>query len=340
MQAGIRVFLEGIIDYAGLFPPADLPLAQAVADYVRYWQGPDSWMLSRFIVPAARLRELAEFRDAVAPIAPLRLSVLGRGGSDVQDFLNNVRSDITDFERLAQTLPDGVKVENYEVKLPAGLCGMPAPDYFATELFAVIGMVRNMLDASLLRDIVPFFEFPPMEPDAVRLLARRTRSDEMRVREFLHDWDSPEDHEQARFPRPGWKLRCGGVQASAFPSVDQVAVVLSACGQCGIPWKATAGLHHPLHHFDKGLNTPMHGFVNVFGAGVIAHACQIVEAEVVEILRDEDPRHFTFDEAGLHWQNRSVGIEAIRSARRNFVTSFGSCSFEEPCADLRGLGWM
>jgi hypothetical protein len=52
--------LEGIVDYAGLFPPAQLSMGQAIANYARYHGGEDSWMLGRFVVPANRLGELAD----------------------------------------------------------------------------------------------------------------------------------------------------------------------------------------------------------------------------------------------------------------------------------------
>jgi hypothetical protein len=53
----IEILLDGILDYAGLFPPADLEMSQAVARYNDYRNGPDSWMLGRFICPVARLSE-------------------------------------------------------------------------------------------------------------------------------------------------------------------------------------------------------------------------------------------------------------------------------------------
>ena len=69
-----------------------------------------------------------------------------------------------------------------------------------------------------------------------------------------------------------FKLRCGGLEAAAFPSPEQVAFTLDTCRSAGVPLKFTAGLHHPLRHLDPGLQTPMHGFVNVLAAGALAHA--------------------------------------------------------------------
>jgi hypothetical protein len=58
----LRSLLTGLIDYAGLFPPAGLPMDAAVRNYDSYVGGEHAWMLGRFIVPAARL---AEYDDAI-----------------------------------------------------------------------------------------------------------------------------------------------------------------------------------------------------------------------------------------------------------------------------------
>ena len=54
-----RSLLQGIVDYAGLFPPTEASMADAVAEYARQRQAAESWMLSTFVVSAARLDELA-----------------------------------------------------------------------------------------------------------------------------------------------------------------------------------------------------------------------------------------------------------------------------------------
>jgi hypothetical protein len=104
--------------------------------------------------------------------------------------------------------------------------------------------------------------------------------------------------------------------------------------------KFTAGLHHPIRHFDSGLSTRMHGFLNVFGAGVLAHARRLIEKQVLQIIEDEDASHFVFDENGFRWKDFAATPEEITAARREMVTSFGSCSFDEPRDDLRALGLL
>jgi hypothetical protein len=112
--------------------------------------------------------------------------------------------------------------------------------------------------------------------------------------------------------------------------------------------KFTAGLHHPIRRYDAAVNTKMHGFFNVFGAGVLAHARRLIEKQVRQIIADEDPANFVFDDEGFRWKDFRASTEEIRAARQGSlvpfgtggVTSFGSCSFDEPRDDLRALGLL
>src|SRR5438067_11130110 len=75
MRQSLRALLEGVIDYAGLFPPAKLPLEQAVRNYARYHSEPESWMLARFVCPEKQLADLNTRRRHLPET--LNLSVLG-----------------------------------------------------------------------------------------------------------------------------------------------------------------------------------------------------------------------------------------------------------------------
>lgn len=63
----LRVLLRGVVDYAGLFPPASLDMASAAGEYAMHRASPDAWMLGRFVLPAARLSELEQ---AARPVMP------------------------------------------------------------------------------------------------------------------------------------------------------------------------------------------------------------------------------------------------------------------------------
>ncbi len=127
--------------------------------------------------------------------------------------------------------------------------------------------------------------------------------------------------------------------ADAFPFPEQVARAIAAARDAGVPMKATAGLHHPVRHYNGGVQTKMHGFLNVFGAGVLAVTHGLSVEQIQNILEDEDPASFIFDESGFAWKNIHASNEQIARARQN-VVSFGSCSFDEPREDLQALGFL
>src|SRR5215210_6672378 len=47
-----RPLLAGLIDHAPLFPPASLPLAEALEDHRRALSSPHAWLVARFVCPA------------------------------------------------------------------------------------------------------------------------------------------------------------------------------------------------------------------------------------------------------------------------------------------------
>jgi hypothetical protein len=138
---------------------------------------------------------------------------------------------------------------------------------------------------------------------------------------------------------PGFKVRCGGNTAKAVPSPSLLRSLIALCNYFQVPLKFTAGLHHSLRHFDDATKTSMHGFLNIFTAGVLVHTRFLTGDAIQLVIEDEEATDFRFDENTMQWRNvRPVTIDEIQTARRNVVTSFGSCSFDEPRDGLRALG--
>jgi hypothetical protein len=222
MTKSIRVLLDHLIDYAGLFPPAALSMPDAVRNYARYREGEYAWVLGPFVVPKERMHEVP---------SDFPVTVLG----------------VDEVKSLEQ-----------------------ARDRAFVEI----------TDVALIPEIAQ----------------RGLRA----------------------------KIRTGG---DAVPSIEQVADFLRACKTAGVPFKATAGLHHPIK------SGTIHGFVNVFlAAAMINHA--------EEILREEDASAFTFTDENVSWRGYAISTEDLAKTRREFALSFGSCSFEEPIDDLKELGWL
>ncbi len=83
----------------------------------------------------------------------------------------------------------------------------------------------------------------------------------------------------------------------------------------------------------------MHGFVNVLGAAVLAAEHQWDEQQTSKMLEDENGASFSFSDDSFAWREWKIVTEQIK-ARRKLVTSFGSCSFDEPREDLRALNLL
>jgi hypothetical protein len=134
-----------------------------------------------------------------------------------------------------------------------------------------------------------------------------------------------------REAQAGAKIRCGG---ATVPPVEGVAAFVAACRDAGVPFKATAGLHHAVRHGDA------HGFLNLLAAAVFAHADRLSAEELVPLLAEEDAEAFALDADGLAVHGRRADAGAIAEARAELFVAYGSCSFDEPVADLTTLGLL
>ncbi|WP_063819393.1 hypothetical protein [Herbidospora cretacea] len=126
--------------------------------------------------------------------------------------------------------------------------------------------------------------------------------------------------------RAGFKIRCGGLTREAFPSPEEVARFITFCARNAIPFKATAGLHHAVRHYDTTLGVWRHGFLNLLLA---THAA----------LHDGDPLPILASSEADRLARLAVAVpeeEALRT--RESLVSYGSCSTAQPIADLRELG--
>src|SRR5262245_11432403 len=129
MVPSLQALLAGLIDYAGLFPPAQLPMVEALANYAHYRRGPHGWMLGRFVCPAGRLAELPPPDDDLFQAGPpWVISALGRGGATTSEFLDNLQSDLEAIDAFRDRHHERTVVDVIEVKLPAEITSAPHKD--------------------------------------------------------------------------------------------------------------------------------------------------------------------------------------------------------------------
>ena len=294
-----RALLSGMLDYAGLFPPAQLPLEKAVREYAAHLGEEKAWMLGRFIIPAQRLEELEP--HLVLFSEPVRIIALGKGGRSEDEYLKNLNQDLTAIKTFRTAQDATVSVNGFEARLP------PLP---VTNAF--IANVANQLREAGLKQSHEFAVDDHLELTMAALAAADA----------------------------GAKLRCGGVTADAVPAPEQVARFIVAARDAGVPAKFTAGLHHPVRHFSDDVQTEMHGFLNLYVGGMLAHTAGFGWQELADIIADQSPDAFALTGVGVEWRGRLVRSEDAARLRENALLGQGSCSFVEPVADLRDMGWL
>ncbi len=142
------------------------------------------------------------------------------------------------------------------------------------------------------------------------------------------------------------KIRTGGTAREDFPPTRDIIKFVRSCMAANIPFKATAGLHHPIRCFrpltyaaDAPKGT-MHGFLNVLLMTGFARESYRV-ALLEELMEEEFDEAFVFRDNGVAWRGEHfLTAGHLERLRRKGMISFGSCSFDEPVADLHSLGLL
>ena len=294
-KQSVRILLSQIIDYAGLFPPSQLSMSEAVLNFATYRNSNYEWMLGRFVVPAARLDEFIETaRDFVSREGkPWQLAVVA--GEDINEPLRL----ISDFNA---------------ANAPSMVCDV-------LEVRAnTVSKIENTVKA-LPDELTAYFEIGTGDAfvDLVTALAMM----EQRA-----------------------KIRTGGVKGEDFPASREIIRFVRTCMAANVPFKATAGLHHPIRCFRPltyAENAPqgtMHGFLNtLLMTGFARESYRVGVLE--ELMEEEFEEVFEFTDAGLTWRGEHfLSNSHLQRMRTKGMHSFGSCSFDEPVQDLQELGLL
>jgi len=287
--ATARALMAGAVDYAGLFPPAQLPLANALAEYRRALAGADAWMLGRFIVPAVQLPALA---DAV-----VRDAHDGGGwtvSAIVREHMDEDAAAVQAFNQRAAHLH--VRVDTIECR-PSSSASIT----WLAKTFSPAFTVHVEVGVG------------PTAPDDLRVVARH----QLRA-----------------------KVRTGGLAPDAFPAPASLVAFIASARDAGVPFKATAGLHHamrgayPLSDEIGAQSATMHGFVNVMLATATVGE-RLATTTAAALLTRTDRSALVFDDERVRWGDVELSIDAIVRMREAQCVSFGSCSFREPADEYR-----
>ncbi|MBS1809571.1 MAG: hypothetical protein JST84_15535 [Acidobacteria bacterium] len=294
----ILFLLDGAIDFAGLFPPASLDMQAAVSNYAKYLASEHAAMLGRFVVPVRRLNE---FEEASTKFLP-------RGNPVYPWRLSAISSGnlLADLEEIVDFNLFHARDEQ---------AGAAVVDTFELKVETVDNIQRAMY--LIPRSLSTHFEIP-ITTDPSDLL------------------------EAIGLARARAKVRTGGITEQTFPALNDLARFIRICAEQRVPFKATAGLHHALRGaykltYEKTSDSAMmNGFLNVLLATAFARF-DLGEDEIRELLAEKSPEAFTFDQEGVQWRRHRLTAKQLEVARQQIFLAFGSCSFEEPIAELKAL---
>ena len=299
-----RILLEGIVDYAGLFPPAALLMPGAVRNFAHYRAGGTGWMLGRFVCPASALTLFSELADPLLPrdagAIPWRLAVTSSG---------DIAADLTGIaafnERHRVCFEEcGAFVDTYEVRVTS-----------AAEFEAA--------DRALPQELVTYIEVPYAQAtDLLPRIAERGRRAKMRTGGVTAD----------AFPN------AADIVAFLEGCLHHDVVAKATAGlhhPISGPYRLT--------YEENAVSGRMFGFLNVFLApALLANGFASVHA--IHLLNETDASNLSSDEYQVSWRGPDGTILLDRSTlqrvREQVLTSFGSCSFVEPATEIRALGWL
>ncbi|MBD3885702.1 hypothetical protein IFO70_28730 [Phormidium tenue FACHB-886] len=300
MLTSLKQLLASIVDYAGLFPPAQLSLSEAVALYDRAQASSQSWLLNRFAIPAARLQELSKLRftasESIYSSKPWALSVILS------------RNWATELEQIDQIRKTGFQYQN-QIKICAlEVAPLPPAEIQQMGLSLPAG-IEVFFEIPLSADLEPYLKVLQQTGTAAKLRTGGTAPD------AFPDSTQLSQHilsfANAQIP---FKATAGLHHAlrGSYRLTDQP----------GSP------------------SATMQGFLNLALLAVFVYQQHITLAEALEMLEEQSIAPFQFTNTAITWRDRSISVAEIQQSRQHFFRSFGSCSFQEPIDDLHHLRFL
>lgn len=312
MIGTVQTLMTGLIDYAGLFPPAKLGMSEAVTNFARDLAGEDVFALNKFICTASRLEELSEHGRVLMP-GTYATSGYREMALQNEPWAISVVGDLP----LEETLDAIDAFDAHHSEEDRGLAKVRALEIRGTDAQQIDRAIE-----AIPEDLPAVIEIP-LDVDFRGMVATLAGN-----------------------PGIGAKVRCGGVEPQLIPATDRVAEFILTCSAADVPFKATAGLHHPVraeHALTYEPDAPravMHGFLNVFIGASLARVRRLKPDVLISVLDETDPGAFVLTEDEAGWRDITIDRTQLARCRESFCLGYGSCSFTEPLADMRTLGHL
>lgn len=304
-ESAARIVLEGLIDYAGLFPPAALNMPAVVRHFAHYRASGAGWMLGRLVCAAPALTLLSEHADPLLPrdagAIPWRIAATGSGAID-----DDLRAIVAFNERHRVCFDEsGAICDTYEVK--------------ATTVHDI-----QRIASAAPADLTTYIEVPLGDDldDLIAAIGESGRRAKIRTGGTSAEL----------FPTPEQLVRF------LRATIGRHVVAKATAGL----HHPLAG-RYPLTYAPDAPVGRMFGFLTVLlAAAQIANGGG--DADVLALLQESNPAALEFNDTHVAWRGPegplTVSRETLLQVRERALVSIGSCSFTEPVEESRALGWI
>ncbi len=297
----VRAIMTGILDDASMFPPAAAPLEATLGLHAQVARSPWREVQGRLLLPASVLERLPDERALLGLEGPLQVGAVVGSPADPTPAagLQQVREAA---EALSHRDP-AVTIASVEVR--------------GEDVGATIEQARALGDHLRLDQI------------AVEVPVRGTTPDDIAAAVTRVAAAASDD------PRIVAKVRCGAVDPAGVPTTDELAAFILTAATSGVPFKATAGLHHP-DAIPAG-GDRRHGYLNLLAAAHAAQAHGDDHRSTVVDLLERTVDDIAVTDLHLVVGTHRLSADDVRRTRWSGLRTFGTCSFTEPLAALLDL---
>ena len=303
-MSAIKALCLEIVDYAGLFPPASLPLETVVTNYENYLCGDNRWMLSRLILPVSKLEQFEQQAAFNNSKQIWKISGLIPSVDAADNGFENAIQAISEFNS-KHASPQRAIIDTVEVKTPT-------VELLNETIKRLPETINGFLEIPHHDDPVDFIK--AIKDSGAGNAFAKIRTGGVKA-ELI-----PDPFLVARF------IRC---------CADH-NVGLKATAGLHHPLRGEYRLTYDPQP-DSGT---MFGFANVFLAASFAFSSDMNIEQLQQILTEQDAKAISINDETVTWKDHILRAEEIKRIRSTKSISFGSCSFDEPTTELQQLGWL
>lgn len=321
-----QLFSESI-DYSGLLAHDAPPLNEALREFTRLHNSNDKWMLSHFLVPYRFLKDLSKYSDRRERIKGLfNLCISGPQVSTLHEFKQSVLSIEKDILGVHTDFPGEARTNLLELMLPQKSVESLNPTELVKALEAV---VTTSADSRLLPHRVYFqIDDEDFEVDVakkiIKVIAVHNKSIlKRKIDNYLFS---------------GFKVNCGTKEEGKFPPPEYLAEIILYARDANVAIKFGGDVRQtmPSYDYDKGYHAP--GLLNLMMAGVLAYTQDLNTEETVQVLTENNPLSFVFNENYLAWKELAAPAMEIKMLRMLSITSMNLANIDESMSVLKERG--